>query len=105
MDDSCRVYKDWDDFLKNNQLPKCTYCYPRGGVYDGDDSDQVYLKFGETPASRPGSVICSALDTASTVVMVSSAGKVCVCAYSAVNTASAVVVVSSAGILFVTALS
>jgi hypothetical protein len=67
------VYKDWDDFLNNNQLPKCTYCYPRRGVYDGDDNDKVYLEFGETPASKPGSILLSALDTASTAVMVSSA--------------------------------
>ena len=79
MDPNCRVYKDWDDFLNNNQLPKCTYCYPRGGVYDGDANDQVYLEFGTTPAAKPGSLVCSALDTASTVVMVSSAGSVCVC--------------------------
>jgi hypothetical protein len=79
VDSNCRVYKDWDDFLNNNQLPKCTYCYPRGGVYDGDDNDQVYLEYGKTPAAKPQSVVCSALDTASTVVMVSSAFCVCVC--------------------------
>ena len=80
MDSNCRVYKDWDDYLNNNQLPKCTYCYPRGGVYDGDANDQVYLEFGTTPAAKPGSLVCSALDTASTVVMVSSAGSVRACA-------------------------
>ena len=78
MDSNCRVYKDWDDFLNNNQLPKCTYSYPRKGVYDGDDNDKVYLEFGKTPAAKLGNVVCSALDTASTVVMVSSAGCVCV---------------------------
>jgi len=71
------VYKDWEDFLTNNQLPNCTCCYPKGGVYDGDDNDLVYLEFGTTPAAKPGSLVCSALDTASTVVMVSSAGSVC----------------------------
>ena len=79
------MYKDWDDFLNNNQLPKCTCCYPRGGIYDGDEHDRVYLEFGTTPAAKARSVVCSALDTASTVVMVSSAGNVyvracgCVC--------------------------
>jgi hypothetical protein len=72
------VYKDWDDFLNNNQLPKCTYCYPRRGVYDGDKNDKVYLDFGKTPAAKPGGILCSALDTASTVVMVSFAAFVCV---------------------------
>jgi len=81
VDSNCRVYKDWDDFLNNNQLPKCTYCYPRRGVYDGDDNDKVYLEFGKTPAAQPGSIFWSALDTASTVVMVSFAGSVCVRAY------------------------
>jgi hypothetical protein len=80
VDMNCRVYEDWNDFLNNNQLPKCTYCYPRGGVYDGDDNDRVYLEFGKTPAAKAGSLVCSALDTASTVVMVSSAVVfVCLC--------------------------
>jgi len=79
VDISCRVYKDWDDFLNNNQLPKCTCCYPKGGVYEGDKYDRVYVEFGTTPAANAGSLVCSVLDTASTVVMVSSEGSVCVC--------------------------
>jgi hypothetical protein len=72
VDSSCRVYKDWDDFLTNNQLPECTYCYPIEGVYSGDENDNVLLKFGKTPACKITNRVCSALDTASTVVMVSS---------------------------------
>ncbi|KDR18844.1 hypothetical protein L798_07290 [Zootermopsis nevadensis] len=71
VDQNCRVYEDWDDFLSNNLLPKCTYCYPAGGVYDGDENDKVLLGFGETPASKAVSKVFSVLDTASTVVTVS----------------------------------
>jgi hypothetical protein len=72
VDSNCRVYKDWADFLGNNQLPKCTYCYPRGGVYDGDGNDNVLLDFGQTPACKFTNRLWSALDTAGTFVMVSS---------------------------------
>jgi hypothetical protein len=72
VDSSCRVYKDWNDFLENNQLPNCTYCYPRGGVYDGDANDKALLEFDKTPASKPINRLCSMLDTASTAVVVSS---------------------------------
>jgi hypothetical protein len=71
VDSSCRVYKDWDDFLGNNQLPEGTYCYPRRGVYDGDENDKVILEFGQTPASNLTNKLFSVLDTASTAVMVS----------------------------------
>jgi hypothetical protein len=72
VDSNCRVYKDWDDFLASNQLPKCTYCYPRRGVYDGDQNDKVILEFGKTPASNFTNKFVSMLDTASSVVLVSS---------------------------------
>jgi hypothetical protein len=65
------VYKDWNDFLMNNHLPECTYCYPAGGVYDGDENDKVLLEFGKTPASTVASKLCSVMDTASSVVVVS----------------------------------
>jgi hypothetical protein len=74
VDLNCRVYKDWQDFLNNNQLSKGTYCYPRGGIYDGDINDKVIIEFGTTPASKDANVVCSALDKASSTVMVSSAG-------------------------------
>ncbi|KAJ4448625.1 hypothetical protein ANN_00015 [Periplaneta americana] len=70
VDSNCRVYKDWNDFLKSNMLPRCTYCYPQNGVYDGDENDKVLLEFGDTPACKFSSRLCSVLDTTSTVVMV-----------------------------------
>jgi hypothetical protein len=72
VDSNCRVYKNWDDFLENNQLPEGKYCYPRGGVYDGDENDKVILEFGKTPASNFKSKLFSVLDIAGTVIMVSS---------------------------------
>jgi hypothetical protein len=26
-----RVYKNWEDYLKNNTLPNCVFCYPKNG--------------------------------------------------------------------------
>jgi hypothetical protein len=72
VDSNCRTYKDWDDFLGNNQLREGRYCYPRGGVYDGDENDKVILEFGTTPASYFTSKVLSGLDTVSSAVMVSS---------------------------------
>jgi hypothetical protein len=72
VDSNCRVYKDWNDFLLNNQFPECNYCYPRGGVYDGDKNDKVIVEFSKTPACNIGNKLLSVLDTASSVVMVSS---------------------------------
>jgi hypothetical protein len=66
------VYRDWNDFLESNKLPECTYCYPKGGVYRGDDDDKVILVFSKTPASTLENRFISALDTSSTVVGVSS---------------------------------
>ena len=70
VDTNCRVYQDWEGFLENNCLPKCTYCYPVGGIYNGDENDNVMVEFGQTPASSITNQICNVLDTASTVVTV-----------------------------------
>ncbi|PNF18695.1 hypothetical protein B7P43_G04997, partial [Cryptotermes secundus] len=70
VDSNCRVYKDWDDFLKSNQLPSGSYCYPRGGVYIGDENDKVILDFGKTPASSFTNTLLSVCDTASSLIMV-----------------------------------
>ncbi|PSN39001.1 hypothetical protein C0J52_14021 [Blattella germanica] len=70
VDSNCRIYKDWTDFLTNNKLPKCDYCYPVNGIYYGDADDKVVVEIGRTPACKITNQICNVLDTASTVVMV-----------------------------------
>lgn len=33
VDQTPRVYSDWDDYLKNNNVPRAKMCYPRNGEY------------------------------------------------------------------------
>ncbi|KAJ9598350.1 hypothetical protein L9F63_010966 [Diploptera punctata] len=70
VDGYCRVYEDWQGYLENNCLPKCTYCYPVDGIYNGDENDNVLVEFGETPACSAGKQIANVFDKASTVITV-----------------------------------
>ncbi|XP_067013230.2 uncharacterized protein [Anabrus simplex] len=64
IDSSSRVYKDWDDFLENNVLPKCRYCFPRHGIYQADDEGFVLVDFGKTPASKVSNKVLTVMDVA-----------------------------------------
>lgn len=33
VDQTARVYSDWNDYLKNNTLPRTKMCYPENGAY------------------------------------------------------------------------
>lgn len=35
IDESARVYQDWQSYLTNNTLPKCVIVAPQGGEYQG----------------------------------------------------------------------
>jgi hypothetical protein len=53
IDSSGRVYKDWQNYLKNNKLPECVLCYPKNGVYSVV-SGVVEVDFGISPAGKRG---------------------------------------------------
>jgi hypothetical protein len=33
IDHTARFYKNWNDYVNSNQLPRCKMCFPRDGVY------------------------------------------------------------------------
>ncbi|PSN56809.1 hypothetical protein C0J52_02676 [Blattella germanica] len=56
-----RIYQSWNDFLKNNKLPKCFVCYPRDGIYTEVDGS-VDVEFGESPACSLPEKVLNILD-------------------------------------------
>uniref|UniRef100_A0A1B6E885 DUF4781 domain-containing protein n=1 Tax=Clastoptera arizonana TaxID=38151 RepID=A0A1B6E885_9HEMI len=69
VDSGCCVYKDWEDYLESNQLPKCAMCFPENGEYKIDKKDQrVALKYEYSSACSVKNKILSVTDTASKVL-------------------------------------
>jgi hypothetical protein len=56
IDEFGRVYKDWQNYLGNNKLPKCVLCYPKNGVYSAV-MGAVEVEFGISPAGKRGKVL------------------------------------------------
>jgi len=68
-----RMYKGWQDYLKNNTLPKCILCYPKNGVYS-ERNGVVELEFGISPAGKLGREVLTGFDIGGTVVGLSASG-------------------------------
>jgi hypothetical protein len=47
FDSNCRMYRSWDNFLKQNKLPHCLILYPTNGIYTLKDG-KVNLSRGES---------------------------------------------------------
>ena len=62
-----RVYKNWQDYLKNNTLPNCVLCYPKNGVYSVVDG-VVEVEYGISPAGKRGRKFLRRLDIVGTVL-------------------------------------
>jgi hypothetical protein len=56
-----RVYKNWEDYLKNNTLPNCIFCYPKNGVYSAVNG-VVEVDYGISPAGKRGKKVLRDLD-------------------------------------------
>ncbi|CAL7948439.1 unnamed protein product [Xylocopa violacea] len=70
-----RVYKNWEDYITNNTLPKCTMVFPKNGFYQPDPSCEiteeystVWLEVLNSPACNVKSTILAGADTVSSVV-------------------------------------
>ncbi|CAF3229506.1 unnamed protein product [Rotaria socialis] len=58
IDHTGRTYESWTDYLENNRLPKCMYCYPKYGFYscnsgwkhEFDPNLEPTIEFGTSPA-------------------------------------------------------
>jgi len=62
IDASCRVYSSWSDFKENNKLPKCKVAYPRNGIFEVDQSGDVLIDFGESPACSVATAVLKSTD-------------------------------------------
>jgi len=61
-----RTYKNWDDYLENNTLPKGNIFYPKSGFYDETNCLIPYT----TPASRKSKKILKFIDSSMRVANV-----------------------------------
>ncbi|XP_061389584.1 uncharacterized protein LOC133324760 [Musca vetustissima] len=50
IDEQSRIYKNWNDFVKNNELPIGVMVAPANGCYSLDDNNMVQLECCLTPA-------------------------------------------------------
>lgn len=74
VDTGARKYSSWSDYLANNTLEKCIYCYPTNGLYETNSDNEVCVKFGTSPACDFISRVFSIFDTVSTVVTITATG-------------------------------
>jgi hypothetical protein len=68
-----RVYKNWQDYLKNNTLPNCIFCYPKNGVYCAVNG-VVEVDYRNSPAGKRRRKCLRRLDIGSTIVRVGATG-------------------------------
>jgi hypothetical protein len=64
-----RVYKNWEDYLKNNTLPNCILCYPKNGVYSAVNG-VVEVEYAISPAGKRRRKFLRGLDIGCTVLSV-----------------------------------
>ncbi|KAL6444027.1 hypothetical protein ACFW04_001757 [Cataglyphis niger] len=76
-----RVYENWTDYIKNNNLPPCTMVVPKDGVYQADlsypvteDNSTVWLEVIDSPACALTTRICNKMDIVSTIAGFGTAG-------------------------------
>ncbi|XP_025991740.2 uncharacterized protein LOC105198575 [Solenopsis invicta] len=81
IDLSGRIYKTWEDYKTNNNLPQCTMVLPKDGFYQPDpnypftkDYSKVWVEIMDSPACRWTSKLCNGIDIASSVVGIGTVG-------------------------------
>lgn len=78
IDTEGRVYKDWNDYLKNNNLPTCVIISPKDGIYQADLkevwSEKTSTVWVEAHNINTTKKITTAVDIASTVVNIGCVG-------------------------------
>lgn len=68
VDETGRVYQNWESYVEDNVLPAGTMVAPRRGVYNFDKSDKVILDVYCTPSAKPGAKAMNAAQTGSAVL-------------------------------------
>ena len=61
------MYENWQDYLKNNTLPKCIICYPENGVYFAENGT-VKVKYETSQNGKRGRRFLRYLDTGCTIL-------------------------------------
>ncbi|XP_061389502.1 uncharacterized protein LOC133324675 [Musca vetustissima] len=96
VDETGRVYKNWQSFLDDNVLPAGTMISPRRGVYNFCINGNVILDAYCTPNATPGAKVMSAAQTSTAVLGV---GAACVPIAAALTLPVAAPVMAAAGIV------
>lgn len=54
-----RVYKNWEDYIKNNNLPKCTMVFPKDGYYQPNPQFEIHANNSIVWVTVKDSYMCS----------------------------------------------
>ncbi|KZC05623.1 hypothetical protein WN55_04563 [Dufourea novaeangliae] len=80
IDNNARVYKSWEDYLKNNELPKCLMVVPKDGVYQCNPSynitqhsSTVWIQILQSPSCSTIKTVVKSIDIASNVLSLGTA--------------------------------
>ncbi|XP_017884745.1 uncharacterized protein LOC108627786 [Ceratina calcarata] len=75
IDNDGRVYQSWDDYVKNNTLPKCTMILPKCGLYQSNPEykvaeccSTVWLEVLESPACSTKGKILQSIDVGANMI-------------------------------------
>ncbi|GLV40938.1 pastrel [Carabus blaptoides fortunei] len=74
VDDQKRVYKNWQNYLDTNKIPKARMCVPQDGKYQGDENNQVLLTHSVSPACHLVERVKRGADVTTTVASLLSGG-------------------------------
>ncbi|CAB3230032.1 unnamed protein product [Arctia plantaginis] len=89
VDDSARVYHNWQSYLEDNTLPKCVIIVPENGEYTGslvggEEAFYVKLTVAPSPALGIKARVLSSADTVSTVASIGAIGVIGVAVFTPV---------------------
>ncbi|XP_076233622.1 uncharacterized protein LOC143178711 [Calliopsis andreniformis] len=77
IDNDGRVYENWQDYLQNNKLPKCTMVYPKDGIYQCNSnykitkqSSNVWVEVKDSPACSVKNKVFNICDNVSDVLTI-----------------------------------
>nr|XP_033333647.1 uncharacterized protein LOC117224652 [Megalopta genalis] len=79
IDNDARVYKNWEDYLENNTLPKCMMIIPKEGIYQCNPylpvtkwSSTVWIQILPSPSCKAVKAVLKVVDISSSVVGIGS---------------------------------
>lgn len=97
IDDTCRVYSSFTNYLRHNKLPECHMILPKNGRYEFDSEDKVILEKHLSPACDLDVKILKGADIASTATGLFSTGIIIAAAIPAITVAPALLMTGIVG--------